>query len=156
MQRQIQPNKWSCLPTAFAIALNLPVEEIIASIGHDGSEIIFPDLKEPYCRRSFHIQELIDMCMLKQVAVIPIEKTLVSEAKDHQFTLTVKCNRFTNYLTNYSGVLTGIGKITKQPHAVAWDTRHVFDPNGYVYSIDNFTVNMFLIIVNFNKTEKSI
>src|SRR4051812_46325565 len=59
---QKTPNKWSCVPTAFAICLDIPVEKIIEEIGHDGSNIIFPHLTEPLCRRGFHLQELFKVC----------------------------------------------------------------------------------------------
>ena len=31
-----------CMPLAFAMALDMPVADILAAIGHDGSEIVFP------------------------------------------------------------------------------------------------------------------
>ena len=40
---QRSPNAWSCMPTAFAMAVNAPVEDLILSIGHDGSEKTWPD-----------------------------------------------------------------------------------------------------------------
>lgn len=68
-----QPNRWSCLPTAFAMALDVPLEDIIAYVGHDGGELKWPALPEPFCRRCFHIQELVNYCYAKGVAVIPFE-----------------------------------------------------------------------------------
>ncbi|MEA1999814.1 MAG: hypothetical protein U9N61_10915 [Euryarchaeota archaeon] len=152
MKLQLQPNEWSCLPTAFAMVLNKPVAKVIEDIGHDGSKIIFPEEPEPFCRRSFHIQELTDICMLRNIAVIPIECSPVSEACGHKYNIPVHSKRLDYYLVNYNGVLTGIGSSGK-PHAVAWGSGKVFDPNGTTYSIENFSIHMYFLIVRFNITK---
>ena len=36
-----------CLPASFAMVLDLPLGDIFAGIGHDGSAIKFPSLPEP-------------------------------------------------------------------------------------------------------------
>ena len=63
MELQHRPEPWMCMPLAFAMALDMPVADLLAAIGHDGSEIVFPSLPEPLCRRCFHIQELIQVCL---------------------------------------------------------------------------------------------
>lgn len=73
MELQKQPNDWSCLLTAFSMALHIPIERLIDMIGHDGSERIWPDFPEPQCYRSFHPQELIDCALLMNCAVTAIE-----------------------------------------------------------------------------------
>ena len=70
---QLKPNKWSCAVTAFAMALHVPVQELIQEIGHDGSEIVFPELEEPMRRRGFHSQELIYAAWKRGFTVTPIE-----------------------------------------------------------------------------------
>ena len=63
MELQQRPEPWMCMPLAFAMALDMPVADLLAAIGHDGSEIVFPSLPEPLCRRCFHIQELIQVAL---------------------------------------------------------------------------------------------
>lgn len=67
------PNAWSCLPTAFAIALGVSVEAVIAVVGHDGSEITHAGLPEPLNRRGFHPQEMIKMCLKDGMSVTSVE-----------------------------------------------------------------------------------
>ncbi len=67
------PNEWSCLPAAFASALSVRLEAVLGCIGHDGSEITHPDLDEPLCRRGFHPQEMIKMCLLGKMGVTRVE-----------------------------------------------------------------------------------
>ena len=49
----------NCLLHAFQTVTGL---NLIERLGHDGSEIIYPDLPEPICRRGFHTQELFKAC----------------------------------------------------------------------------------------------
>ena len=94
MQLQKQPNKWSCLPTSFAIVLNCPVQEIFDYLGHDGSEIIWPENKDPFNRRAFHIQEMIDFAYFeKDFYVTPFEFYPQSEVEGSEVL----------YLTKFSG-----------------------------------------------------
>ena len=153
MQLQKQPSRWSCLPTAFAMALDVPVEEIFDHIGHDGSEVIFPNLRSPYCQRSFHMQEMVDFCISRDLAVVEIHKIPVGESLDgHTFLLPVSDKRMDFYLLNYTGVLTGIGS-HGHPHAVAWDKHKVLDPNGTTYSIREFEIETLYLIVKINITK---
>lgn len=147
-----QPNKWSCLPTAFSMAIGIDLEKIYALIGHRGDEIVFPDLAEPYCRRSFHIQEMIDVCLVHDYMVTPIERTPISEAKGQTYAVPQNDKRMQFYITNYTGVLIGQGK-AGTPHAVAWNGLEVLDPNGTSYKVWNFEINMFFLIAKFNITK---
>lgn len=67
------PNGWSCLPTAFAIALEVPLDAVLGIVGHDGSEITHAGLPEPLCRRGFHPQEMIKMCLEDGMSVTRVE-----------------------------------------------------------------------------------
>src|ERR1043165_661673 len=60
------PNRWSCLPTAFAMCLDVEVQDILNWLQHDGSDIIWPELHEPYKRRSFGVSEMIDYCFFNK------------------------------------------------------------------------------------------
>lgn len=130
MQPQQPPNKWSCLPTAFAIVLERPVQEIIQLLGHDGSEVVWPHLPEPYCRRSFHIQELIYACYNLGYSVIEYQK-IARHAPEFGkkifetdfssiFKTIIECS-------TTKGVLTGVG-LAGIPHAIAWSGA---DQKGY-------------------------
>ena len=144
MRLQTSPNLWSCLPTAFAMAIGCPVEHLIESIGHDGSEITWPNLDEPMCRRGFHIQEII--AVLTGLAVTPIERspriapnltaTPVTIDNEYLFQSVAHMTR---------GVLTG--RTPKCGHAVAYDHGAVCDPRGIINPHD-FTPNCAWIIRN--------
>ena len=137
MKPQRSPNRWSCLPTAFAIALGVSVREVIERIGHDGSEVAFPGLPEPERRRGFHIQECIDVAIALGVSVTPIEAfprhsptvgmdpivIRFPEGNEARFRRTIETTR---------GVLTGRG--LRSRHAVAYDHRLIIDPNGQTLS----------------------
>ncbi len=158
MQVQKQPNEWSCLPTAFAIAVGVPVEQLIRQLGHDGSEMLFPGFRKPYCYRSFHVQELIDQLLIWQYAVTEITKLSILESQNSLKTIDIntrklfKGNRMQYYLDNYQGVLTG-GYMGRTPHALAWDGKYRYDPtSGISTLIDNFKTDIFFITTKINKT----
>ncbi len=67
------PNSWSCLPAAFATVLQVPIEAVLAVVGHNGSEITHAGLPTPMNRRGFHPQEMIKMCLEDHIAVTRVE-----------------------------------------------------------------------------------
>ena len=75
---QQNPNAWSCLPTAFAISRGVELERWLDYVGHDGSEIVRAGLPDPICRKGFHPNEMIRICLLHYEAVTRIE--LVGQA----------------------------------------------------------------------------
>jgi hypothetical protein len=81
MIQTVNPNAWSCLPAAFASALEVPVNTILNLVGHDGSEITDPDLSDPLCRRGFHPQEMIKLCLKASMPVTYVELAPCAVAK---------------------------------------------------------------------------
>jgi hypothetical protein len=133
MRLQIKPQRHLCLPTSFAMALDIPVAALLDEVGHDGSEIVFPDLPEPSCRRGFHVQELIDVALRRRFAVTPVELFPVLAHTDtrHRTLRLDNWWRFESVLRNSRGVLDGTG--CHCGHAVAYDHGHIFDPDGRDY-----------------------
>jgi hypothetical protein len=158
MRLQRQPNRWSCLPTAFAMALDVPVEEFLRRIGHDGSDIAFPAEPEPMCRRGFHIQECIEVALKLGYSVTPIElfprhapslsiPPLTIFFGDER---TVNVERFAHFIDSGLGVITGYGR--NCCHAVAYDHGSIYDPNGseYRFSLTNCEMHGFIGICAWN------
>lgn len=127
------------------------VENLISSIGHDGSEIWWPSLPEPLRRRGFHPQELIDQCYfgyrhtvtmfmstVASVSVTGLEPRIVKSDYSRMFLAT--CDG--------PGVLTGTTP-TGRRHAVAWDGNIIYDPNGAIYPIEDFNSEYFFRIKSF-------
>jgi hypothetical protein len=133
---QLKPNKWSCSVTAFAMALRMPVQDLIDEIGHDGSEIIFPELEDPTCRRGFHSQELIYAVWKLGFTVTPIELAPVIASDDglnvHQVDFEFDhWKRFTGFIDTTIGVLEGRGRYCN--HAVCYRYGEIYDPDGHRY-----------------------
>ena len=128
------PNAWSCLAASFATVLDLSVEKIVDLVGHDGSEILWPDLNEPKKRQSFHIQEMIDVAAQYGYSVTPFEAIPRSRVKGQSSVWNVEMKdgnayRINRYLEHGRGVLTGVN-LNGKPHAVAWDGELIHDPAG--------------------------
>lgn len=132
MQLRKQPDRWSCLATAFAMALEIPLHELISKIGHDGSEIWWPGQPEPQCRRAFHIQEMIDAALSCGYAVTEIQAApATTPALGVPYRrIPFSEGRVIAYLQGSRGVIDCMVRNTGRGHAVAWDIDTCFDPNG--------------------------
>jgi hypothetical protein len=118
-----QPTPWSCLPTAFAMTSGVSMKEILEVIGHDGSEICWPDLEEPFCRRGFCVQEIVVAGLILGFSVMNIVPTL-KRSNYHQIKRAAKesCKHFQMIFEQYDGI------IIKQGHALAKVNGIIIDP----------------------------
>ena len=138
MRLQQPPVRGTCLPTSFAMAMDVSVIDVLNALGHDGSEIVWPNLPEPTCRRGFHIQELIRLAMQWGWSVTPVELAPVlgcADGRSFQVYPDDECWAFFEQVIRTSqGVIEGHGLRCR--HAVAYDNGRIFDPDsgGYDYS----------------------
>lgn len=169
-QIQKQPSKFSCLPTAFAIIMGIPVTNIIDGIGHDDA-------------RGFHVQECLSFALMVGWAFSPHElEPMVEPAKcrnerclgghvgyrgngsrieckeccgDGVWRLAPKVTEFSTLLANHHGVLTGKLKHIEGYHAVAWDrkVRKCLDPRGIVIGLELFEPDAFWLAVKMKEDE---
>ena len=137
---QLKPNQWSCSITALAMTLNVPVADLVSQLGHDGSEIVFPSLAEPMCRRGFHSQELIHLAWQHGFTVTAFSLfPAVAPSFGNEPKVTVIFDgsednnwaRFTDILNATEGILEGDSG--KCQHAVHYRHGEIFDPDGGQY-----------------------
>ena len=145
MKLQTKPNPWSCIASAFAMVLDIPVADFFGHVGHDGSQKAFPMLPDPMSRRGLHIQECIAACLKLGYAVTPVElfpviRATLLEGQEHpQNNIVVlfgddesaNWQRFEKTIQSSAGVLEGVGR--QCLHAVAYDHGTIFDPDGDAY-----------------------
>jgi len=118
------------------MALNIPVAQLIERIGHDGSEIVFPELPEPACRRGFHSQEIIHLAWGLDCSVTPMELFPMIAPLNGTGSIPVffdgsqdrNWERFDFIINHTEGVLEGMGKASR--HAVYYDHGLIYDPDG--------------------------
>ncbi len=136
---QYQPNKFSCISTAFAMVLEIPIDVVLKELGHTGEELI-----SEFQHRGLHITELTYFCFKRGFYVIEFQTIchFMNEKKEI-FDMSSPYN-INEVIHLNQGVLTGTtpsGKV----HAVAWDGMQIFDPNGTIYNLYNKDMS-----VNFN------
>ncbi len=122
-------------------------------MGHDGSEILWPEMTEPYCRRSFHIQELIGVADTLGYACTPFEACpcIRPEGASKSYDLVTMGKRIARMdaiMSFTKGVCIGYTK-GGQPHAVAWSGDSVYDPCGAIYKREEFMLESFWKIKSF-------
>lgn len=127
---------------------DVSVLDLLKEIGHDGSEIIFPHLPDPYRRRAFHVQEMVEPCLRRNLPMVPLEATPllgVSDGSIHPIELPGgNLPRLIRCMQQYRGIL--LGDWPNGPHAVAWDKEKVYDPNGLIYDDLQGQVREFWIV----------
>jgi len=131
-----KPERWMCLPASFAMVLDLPLAAIFDEIGHDGSEIVEARQPEPLCRRGFHPQELIHLCLSHGHTATRIElyPVLRSSPDGSDYIIAYPDDnwvRFARVIEHTRGVIEGIGRHCG--HAVAYQQGRIFDPDGHKY-----------------------
>lgn len=131
MKLQKQPNRWSCLPTSFAMLLDVDVHEIFNYLGHDGSEVIWPDHPIQYRHRGFHIQEMYHFALSKGHTVTPYGPKIGQHppGMEREATFVIKDERLIELLHFYNGVLTGRTE-NGSHHALAYFGNSYFDPTS--------------------------
>ena len=137
-----QPNRWSCLPTAWSYVISWPVWAVIKAIGHDGSEIRWPNLIEPNCRRGFHPQELIYLGDRLGFVTTTYEPIAMLESPGGIGGPVEIHLPFEKILDGSNGVLAG--EINGQRHAIAWVNGKVLDPSGgRLTTLDDFQIQTY-------------
>jgi hypothetical protein len=98
------------------------VYDVINFVGHDGSEILFPEENAPFDRRGFHYQEMLDYALVCGRCLLAIDRVMVI---DHEQGYP-NDKRFNEYLNEFIGILGGMG--SQGPHVWAWDGKVCFNP----------------------------
>lgn len=131
------------------MALNVPQAELVAEIGHDGGEILWPDLDDPFRRRAFHVQEFIWPALKRGYALTMVEAIPVlgvnrpSGPDFHEVKTTAEV--MPKFFKIFKGVI--FCNIGGTMHAVAWDTKQCYDPNGWLYGLDKLFIRDFAALI---------
>ncbi len=138
------------------MALGIPVTMLIKLVGHDGSEIVWPELSEPLRRRGHHVQEMIYVAHQLEFSVTPFEAFPVSLGKAGAEPFTVPMipqagERMPRIMDGTTGVVTGENP-KRRPHAVAWDGRSLIDPGGLDYGIGDFHMETYWLVRKIKST----
>src|SRR6266487_4578029 len=132
-----------CGPASLAMLLNQPLQLILELLGHDGSEIIWPEEKGLRQRRGFSVEEFKDIAdhfgyALMEIAGCPaispdgIKAPLFIE----QFPFRRNNEeRLFHYMSKYPGLIVGYYS-PEIYHMVAWDRGKVYDPKPRVYTYE--------------------
>lgn len=116
---------------------------MVKAIGHDGSEVKWPNLPEPNCRRGFHPQELIYLGDRFGFVTTTFEPraALISPGGKDEVVIAFDA-RFEKIVMESNGVLTG--EINGQRHSVAWVNGKVLDPSeGRLTTLDDFQIQTY-------------
>lgn len=121
-------------------------KDLMAEIGHDGCIVLWPARPIPYCYRGVHIQEIQDCFIRRGLGLMNIAPMPVIGNGTEVWPIYAGVpeasvvRRFEQYMFEHNGIILGKGPHSADvAHAVAWDGKQCFDPEGFTYSLDDFT-----------------
>ena len=125
----------NCHLNAFAVATGIDREVLLSYLGHDGSEIVFPNEPEPTCRRGFHVQELLYAGFKLGHNFMPLELVPVSRSplnRDPEFVIedAVRYEYIARTIKINLGFITGVQRSSASgniAHAVAFKNGYIVD-----------------------------
>jgi hypothetical protein len=142
MQLQLKPHPWSCLATSFAMAMDVPTSLFEQTAGHDGSEIIFPGLPDPWRRRGFHHSEATYVAMklgfsATSLELLPVIGATKGKYPQVQAFYANGCEQqnwviFQGCIHDFRGVL-DVRTRSGAGHALAFEKGHIYDPDGAAF-----------------------
>jgi hypothetical protein len=153
MLAQPSPNYFACLPTAFAIALDVPVRDLLSGLGFDGAAIIFDDAEEPECRRAWHYQDFLETCLVRGYAPLLIEAipTVLVNGTSRELPLPKDPHvRLSAFMTAFKGVILGTTGLGKR-HAVAWESSLFYNTDGKITEECDLEISEFIAFVPLGK-----
>jgi len=137
---------YGCLLYSAAMLLGETPEQLIEEIGHDGHYPLWPELDIPLCYQGHHIQEIQDSCVVRGFALAPIELFPCMTPQGHPQLMKrlledeeLASVRFATIIKERPGILIGMAN-TGTGHAVAWDGKIIYDPNGATYDLEQFII----------------
>lgn len=131
----IKQGPGQCRAAALAMAIGVSLEFVINTIGHNGSEIWWPNSEHPNNLRGFNPQELLEVAIGQGYAMLEIAHTTYSGGGDfpprpvpfRQYPDGEA--RILHWMATSSGIIDGY-VAADRPHCVAWDhkSRMIYDP----------------------------
>lgn len=119
---------------------------VLELFGHDGSQLIWPDLPEPKCRLGFAVNEMVMVAYRLDCDLIPVIPEWPSRPDKNSAEFLVKVDPVwvEEMYSTYDGILIG-RSCSKNEHAVCWDHDRnlILDPNGTSYPRSMFLTEQF-------------
>jgi len=146
----------TCLLYATAMLLDVPAEQLISEIGHNGEGVEWPELEpRSLCKRGFHIREMIEVCVTRGHGLTPIEiypshcpwrrEDLIKPLWNREESL----NKFSDIVLGRKGIIIcppvssiGVG------HSIAFDGNDCYDPRGKIYKITDAHMQEFWMLTD--------
>jgi hypothetical protein len=130
------------MPTALAMLAGVSVEKVFETIGHDGSQILWPQYDDPFRRQSFCDNEIVFAAFEFGIGLVELsEKVKYHPYGEEEGAIDVDIDdqKTVDLLSRYDALVLGVGT-SGVPHAVAWNHRKqlIFDPNGSRYNPEFF------------------
>jgi hypothetical protein len=130
----------NCLLNSFSVVTGVSYDTLVEDIGHDGMEIVWPDAREPYCRRGYHIQEIVTALFDRGFLVVEFEPYPILGCWENDQEIVLENKRFQTIVNNNNGVL--CGRLDGIAHAIPKIPGTVIN--------ERFTIHLFYAVYKNN------
>jgi hypothetical protein len=113
------------------MCIDRPVKGLFELLGHDGTEIIFPELTIPYCYRGFTIDDLFHLSNMLEYKIYYYSKFICTDG--------LQGTENPNYKPVHD-----IAVVLGTDHSVAYNGRRFYNPNGMIQ--DKFEYQSYALI----------
>ena len=150
----LKQNGHKCVLYSAAMVLEENPITLQNEIGHDGQEVIYPDLSEPACLKGFHIQEILHCFLNRGKGLMLVELMPRSGPQGRSdlwhtiFDEDKAIDRFYKLIDGKKAILIGKNPETGGNHAYAWDGEKVFDPLGRMLNLEQTPVREAWVVLS--------
>lgn len=128
------------------MVLDVSLDDVLKHISYDASEIVWPELQEPLCRRAYHIEHMQYVAREYKVALVPYVQEFGYRPQGQQFVDYYSCHKvLKEVLKAHDGMLLGNYVGSNNRHSVAWNAieRTIYDPAHRLAHLDEFRIESF-------------
>ena len=127
--------------------LGLELDAMLCAVGHDGSEVMWPEMEEPIKRKAFHIEELEYAAFKLGWLLCHFSPGVSYSPSGDPSVATTIHFPLKEVMQSHDGLMLGRYRLTGRSHAVAWSAKEglIYDPAGRLvqWKDDLFNVEAF-------------
>ena len=142
MKHLVKKHISQCMLYSFAMVLDVEPDYIIELLGHDGTEIFWPELREPKCYKGFHITEMAYTCYRFYHTCYEFPSALSLGHSDDT-------EKYIHPIFSINGIISSNNGVFITPnHALAWDAANqkILDPNGTERKLSDINWDFFYLV----------
>lgn len=126
MKHQQQPNRATCFITSLAILWGEDVNYLISLVGHAGTEVLWPELRVPYCYRGHNLDEAMWLSVTLAMPLRLLNRISMVGHDDGDIKQVSSPYNWDELVQRPIPKILG-----NAGHTIVYDGKYVYDPSRY-------------------------